>query len=108
MLLIGVGLIWWKWPVAELYPRIVWPLGSSLAAPHGKLFSGSGFVAAVPWVLLSSRVTHAVLHIVADVFGCVTDLVGVASEGDSGAASSEPSAVPQTRTQTKTNLHDDC
>mmetsp|Transcript_17427 Transcript_17427/g.48402 ORF Transcript_17427/g.48402 Transcript_17427/m.48402 type:complete len:208 (+) Transcript_17427:4817-5440(+) len=72
VLFVGAALIWWKWPVAELPPGVAWPFGSTLATPHGKLLK-SGFVAAVPWMLLCNRATNAWLQVASDTFntlGC--------------------------------------
>lgn len=66
VLLLGAGVAWWKWPVAHVAPRAVWPLGFSLAIPHTKLFSGSGFVSAAAWVLLCGRAATAVVQAVGD------------------------------------------
>jgi hypothetical protein len=69
VLLVGAGLLWWQWPVAELPPGFLWPIGATLAAPHKKLFSGSAYIAVIPWLLLCSRATRAWLQVALDTSG---------------------------------------
>lgn len=67
VLFIGVAITWWNWPVAELPPGVAWPFASTLATPHGRLLK-SGFVTAVPWMLLCNRATNAWLQVALDFY----------------------------------------
>lgn len=71
-----VSLVWWRTPVAELPPGYAWPLNFLLAAPHGKLSSGSStFLGSTAWLALCMTATCAVLEAVLDMQRMLSSLL---------------------------------